>query len=93
MKDLTEDEFDAKFTAVPDAAGDTIRPDETGLDLAATNLWTIVENDGELTALSGVHKVNRLGFLITQEHWTEPTAGVWMAAREDDDDEEAGDEG
>jgi hypothetical protein len=91
MKQLTEDEFDKLFTPVPDATGEIVRPDETGLDLHSTKLWTIIDADGSLYALSGSHRVNRIGYLITEEDWTEPTEGVWFVASDEDDvDEEDG---
>jgi hypothetical protein len=92
MKTLTEDEFDNQFTTVPASDGDIVRPLDNDLDLASTKLWTIVEgDDGSLVILSGRHFVNRIGYVITEEDWTEPTEAVWFPA--DDDDEEDTDEG
>jgi len=84
MKKLTEDEFDDLFTPVPDGAGDTIRASDDGLDKTSTKLWTIVEGeDASLIIVSGWHYVNRFGYVITDEDWTEPTEAVWSAPDED----------
>ncbi|MET0885369.1 MAG: hypothetical protein ABWX92_02870 [Mycetocola sp.] len=88
MKQLTEDEFDAQFTVVLDAAGDSIRNSDEGLDRSSTKLWTIVDpGNGSLYALSGWHYVNRFGYIVTEEDWTEPTEGVWWPASEDDNED------
>ena len=34
-------------------------------------IWTAVENDGVITIVSGYHRVNRIGFIITQEAFNE----------------------
>ena len=88
MKHLTEDEFDDRFTPVLDARGDAIRPSTDGLDPDSTKLWTIVEGDsGSLYAESGVHRVNVLGFLVTEEEWDEPISAVWFAGGEESEEE------
>lgn len=89
MKQLTEDEFDKQFTPVPDAAGEIVRPSDDGLDKDSTKLWTVVDgDDGGLYALSGWHYVNRVGYVLTEEDWEEPTEAVWSAPSEDDDEDE-----
>lgn len=39
----------------------------------ATVVWTVIEGEGEAppTAVTGLHLVNRLGFLVTRNPWTE----------------------
>lgn len=86
MKTLTETEFEQQFTPVPGADGDLVSPSDDGLDVTSTKLWTIVDgDDGGLWALSGWHYVNRVGYLITEEDWTEPTEALWFPAGEDDE--------
>lgn len=88
MKTLTDTEFEQQFTPVPDAAGDLVRGSDEGLDPTSTKLWTIVDgDDGGLWALSGWHYVNRIGYLITEEDWCEPTEAVWFPAGEDDEED------
>ena len=61
MRQLTEDEFDTEFTVVPDPlTGDTIRPSDHGLDKNSRHLWTLVDADGSLYAVTGWYCVNRL---------------------------------
>ena len=88
MKQLTEDEFDDQFTPIEDANGDSVRPVIGDIDPDSSKLWTIVDCDGALYALSGLHRVNRVGYLLTEEAWTEFTEAVWFPASEDDDDNE-----
>lgn len=35
------------------------------------NVWTLVEEDGLMTILSGFHHVNRVGYFVTEVPWTE----------------------
>ena len=40
----------------------------------ANNVWTIIEGDNDtMFIVSGVHLVNRIGYLITNEEWEEET--------------------
>jgi hypothetical protein len=91
MKQLTEDEFDEQFTVVPGADGESVRDDYKGIDPDSKNLWTIVDADGSLYAVSGVHRVNRFGYLVTEEAWTEDIEAVWHLCTEDDEDTEEAD--
>ncbi|WP_314191963.1 hypothetical protein [uncultured Arthrobacter sp.] len=91
MQQLTEHEFDSRFTVVPDpVTGDTIRPSDQGLDRDSRNLWTIVEGDdgGNLYAVSGWHFVNRVGYILTEEAWTEEAEAVWCGFSDDNAEEE-----
>lgn len=94
MKQLTEDEFDEQFTVVLGADGESVRDDYQGIDPDSKNLWTIVDADGSLYAVTGVHRVNRFGYIVTEEAWTEDIEAVWHLCSDDDEDtdEEAGDD-
>lgn len=87
MKQLSEEDFDAQFTVVPAADGESVRGDHAGIDPASKNLWTIVEADGSLYAITGVHLVNRIGYLVTEEPWTEDIEAVWYLCDDDEEDE------
>lgn len=89
MKNLTEDEFDAKFTVIPDDDGETIRPTSDGIDPGSRQLWTILDGDKALYACSGLHRVNRIGYLLTVEAWTEETEAVWQEFSPELDDDVA----
>jgi hypothetical protein len=90
---MTEDEFDNQFTPVPDEDGETVRPSDDDLDPQSLYLWTIVgADDGSLMVVSGWHYVNRIGYLVTKEPWTEPTEAVWFPADDDDDDDDKTDD-
>lgn len=89
MKTLTEDEFDTKFTVVPNDDGETIRPTSDGIDPDSKHLWTILDGDEALYASSGFHYVNRVGYLLTVEAWTEETEAVWQEFSPELDDDVA----
>jgi hypothetical protein len=89
MKQLTEDEFDEQFTVIPDARGETVRPTTDSIDTDPKHLWTIVDADGSLYAVSGWHFVNRIGYILTEEAWTEETEAVWCEFSDDDEEEES----
>lgn len=92
MKQLTEDEFDAQFTVVPDAGGDNVRPKHQGIDPDSKHLWTIIDADGNLYAVSGVHRINRLGYVVTEEAWTEEIEAVWHLFSDDEEETEDAEE-
>lgn len=89
MKQLTEDEFDAAFTIVPNADGEEIRPNADGIDAASQHLWTAVDADGDIYLLTGYHLVNRIGYVVTQEPWHEATEALWFPGSEDPIDTDA----
>lgn len=94
MKLLTEDEFETQFTIVPDADGETIRPIIHGVqgpkdvDPESKYLWTILDVEGNLYAVNGLHYVNRFGYILTEEAWTEDIEAVYHACSDDGDDED-----
>lgn len=89
MRQMTEDQFDEAFDVVPDpVTGDIVRPTDQGLDRASRYLWTVVDADGDLYAVSGWHYVNRVGYVITQQPWDEDTEAEWFVSPEEDDPED-----
>jgi hypothetical protein len=90
MKQLTEDEFDAQFTVLEGPDGESIRDGHDGIEPDSRHLWTIVDADGSLYAVSGLHYVNRIGYLVTEEPWTEDTEAVWFLAEDDDEEDGEG---
>ena len=51
-------------------------------------VWTLIDNnDGDTFILSGLHWVNRLGYLITQNPWPAgSTVEVSLETKPDDED-------
>lgn len=91
MLNLTEAEFDERFTVVPTADGEAIRDRMPGVDPKSRHLWTVVTaDDGEtLCVVPGVHFVNREGYLLTEEEWTDDIAdAVYFEAIGSDDEED-----
>ena len=87
VKTLTEEQFDEQFTLIENHLDDNASWSgamfETyGEELdyvlmkgkKGDNVWTIIEGDDDsMFIVSGVHLVNRIGYLITREEWTEET--------------------
>ena len=87
IKKITEEQFDEQFTLVKNNIDDNASWDgcmfETyGSELMyvyniakeGNNVWTIIEGDDDTIFItSGIHLVNRIGYLITEEEWTEET--------------------
>jgi len=79
MKQLTEEEFEEKFTVeVNHVTGDEAFGGMFGtsreeleyvmhMNAISNRVWTIVEAEGSFSFTSGVHVVNRYGYLITKE--------------------------
>jgi len=87
VKTLTEDQFDEQFTLVENhldnnaswggAMFETFGEELDYVRMKAergNNVWTIIEGDDDtMFIVNGVHFVNRIGYLITREEWTEET--------------------
>jgi hypothetical protein len=87
MKSLTEDQFDSMFTLVPnhlrndtgwEVNGQCCLYEGYGKDanyirsISDTNtVWTYVEGDEGTYLLSGMYFVNRIGYLVSKERYTE----------------------
>ena len=78
---LTEDQFDIEFQPQlnllnQNASWDGCLYETYGEELAYVfrtnprNVWTWVESDEGLFLISGLHFVNRLGYLITAQPWS-----------------------
>lgn len=63
---LTEEQWEIRFTPVHPEASLTL-PDP--LEIRKT--WTVIEVDGVYYIIPGIHTVNRVGFIITKEEWTD----------------------
>lgn len=84
MRQISENEFDTQFTTVKNHLDDNasfggclFETYGTELDYVfekskiTKNVWTYIEGDEGLYIVTGFHRVNRLGFLITDEPYTE----------------------
>lgn len=77
MTIMTEDQFDTLFTVIPADDGDLVRANvPQGHD--AHHVFTIVEGDDDhLYAVEGIHYVNRVGYLLTEEAWEQEICALW----------------
>jgi hypothetical protein len=82
---LTEDEFDAQYTPIVSASGEQVRPGEYLGDRDSKQLWTVLDIDGNVYLQTGWHFVNRLGYMLTEESWTQETEAVWFLSSDNED--------
>lgn len=81
---ISETDFEATFKPrnAPGSnasVGDLWSPHEIQ-SVDPRHVWTVVdgEDDDNLYALPGIHFVNRIGYVVTEEPWgPETTAAVW----------------
>jgi hypothetical protein len=87
LTSLTEEQFDEQFTLIENHLDDNASWggamfETYGEELdyvrmkaeRGNNVWTIIEGDDDtMFIVNGVHLVNRIGYLITREEWTEET--------------------
>jgi hypothetical protein len=78
---LSEGDFDTKFGPEARADGSLLREHEEVRHVDTHRVWTVVEGDEDtLYAMAGYHVVNRVGYLVTREPWTNPdTVAVYSA--------------
>jgi len=71
---ISEDDFQSKFRPVLGPDGSEMREFEEVQSTAKEYVWTVVETgeDEILYAMAGFHVVNRVGYVITEEPWTDP---------------------
>jgi hypothetical protein len=87
IKKITEEQFDEQFTLVKNHIDDNASWEGNMFETYGSeamhvydkaregnNVWTIIEGDDDTMFItSGIHLVNRIGYLITEEEWTEET--------------------
>jgi hypothetical protein len=52
------------------------------------NIWTWWDTDSGSEIVAGYHLVNRIGYFITENSWSEPLESYDVEIREEDDDED-----
>ncbi len=84
MKDVlvvNESDFFKKYTCIKNPFNETAASNgcmfetygdeyDAVVKTPVSNVWTIVEVDGEFYISAGLHIVNRVGFLITIDKWS-----------------------
>lgn len=78
---IPEDDFETKFEPEARPDGSMLRELEEVRTVGTNRVWTVVEGDeGTLYAMAGYHVINRVGYLVTREPWTDPdTIAVYSA--------------
>lgn len=68
---LSEDEFDEQWDPQRREDGDYFEFEDVK-DMDPHHVWTVVTDDrGGLTAVPGIHYVNRFGYLTSEQPWPE----------------------
>ena len=67
MTTLTETEWDKRFTQITPTEG--VVDDPAGLPDIVRQCWTLVEANGHEYMIPGIHIVNKIGYLATEELW------------------------
>jgi hypothetical protein len=91
VRQLTEDEFDEEFGGTLDSPdGETVWDEVPPQGEWADNqIWTVIEEDGsrDQYLIPGVHRVNRVGYVVSVEPWQDENIEVhWVDANDYDDD-------
>lgn len=96
FEQIGEDEFVETYKPIDASSqGDQIvqTPEEAqalvkAKGLSDSNVWTIVDADGNLYASPGYHVVNRIGYVVTEKPWeTGNEEAVWCEFEDDDEEE------
>lgn len=57
--------------------------------LTEEHIWTIVDAEGNLYAAPGFHRVNRIGYVVTEKPWvTGNEEAVWCEFEDDEDEDD-----
>ena len=83
IKNLTEDEFESKFTMIKNHIDNNASlygcmfetyGDEVDYIASLANtktVWTFLEGEDDCYFVTGMHLVNRIGYFVTKEPYTE----------------------
>lgn len=66
----SQDEFDARYTLQGDLDGDLLDEDQLA-GAEANHIWTVLDTDGTMYVVAGTHMVNRLGYVLSEQPWTD----------------------
>lgn len=88
---LSEEDFDQQFGLVNGSLSDTTNYEYDEVkDMDPRYVWSLVEgedDDGTAYALPGFHRVNNIGYTVTEKPWPhEHIEAVYMAGQEHADD-------
>ena len=93
---ISSDDFDDHYDPQMSPSGDLTWLDSEITGVPIERVWTLVEAEGNIYAVAGIHFVNRLGYVVTAEPWPGDDAEAEWDVREREtcpechDDVEAG---
>ena len=67
----TESEWDAKYTEVESPNLSWLWMERELSDTALNHIWTVLDVDGDQFIAPGKHFVNRAGYLVTEQPWSD----------------------
>lgn len=87
----TEDEWSEKYEEIRPPSREWLWEEGELHSVDSNRVWTVLDGDGNAqTIIAGQHRVNRAGYLVTQENWTDANEEFTIGAgREDGDPVEA----
>lgn len=93
--ELTEDEFETQYRPMYTGPDNNAVYDDIEIlrkmmgYVPIERVWTIVDTEGDLYALPGYHRVNRIGYVVTEVPWPhENVTAEWFIFDDGDHEEE-----
>lgn len=84
---MSEDEFVDQFDTIEAPSGETLwsfSEMKAAIDagtIVLAQVWTVIDGDedGRMYVVAGVHFVNRVDFVVTDQHWSDETdQAIWF---------------
>ena len=79
--EISDDEFDRKYDPIDPPSGESFWEAHEIRGQKKNHIWTVLDVDGVLYAVPGIHRVNRFGFLVTRKPWRNTNIEVRYASR------------
>ena len=66
---MSDDEFDQKYDPVDPPSGESYWEAHEIQGQKKNHVWTVLDLDGDLYVVPGIHRVNQFGFMVTRKPW------------------------
>jgi len=68
-KTISENEFERKYVSIDSPSGSTIWEHREIRDQKKNHVWTVVEAEDSMYVMAGFHRVNMIGYVVTEKPW------------------------